>query len=208
MNIDKLTVPLFKGGLLMLALHSLPSYAEQVQLFDKPPSAEEMGKMLFGKSQDAPAAFGGIKTRSIAFKKVAPEVSNPEAIAESAKAEVTESADKGIASIGLPIKFTYNSDEILPESLAFLDEIGKMLAMEDFSDKRLVIEGHTDAAGSATYNKQLSQRRANAVSRYLSQNFNIPASRLKALGLGESKPLPGYDPDDEANRRVQFYSAN
>lgn len=205
------TVPLTAAsGLLLFALQSFTVQAESVQMFDQPPSASEMGKLLFGKSSSSSSeTHPGIKTRSIGFaKKAAPEVSNSEAIAESAKTEVAHSAKAGLASVGLPIKFAYNSDEILPESLPFLDEVGKMLSMDDFADKRLVIEGHTDAAGSASYNQQLSQRRANAVSRYLSQNFNISAARLRAHGLGESKPLPGYAPDDEANRRVQFFSAN
>ncbi len=193
-------VPLASSIALALLFQAIPAQAEQVQMFDQPPSAEEMGKLLFGgKSAEPAAAPGGIKMRSIGFKKAAPAPTT-ESVTENAKAD--------LASVGLPIKFAYNSDEILPESIPFLEEVGKMLSMDDFSDKRIVIEGHTDAAGNPDYNRALSQRRANAVSHFLSSNFNIPHARLKALGLGESKPLPGHDPQDEANRRVQFYSAN
>ncbi len=211
----KITVSV-ASAVLLFALQQLPAHAEQEQIFNTPPSAEEMGKILFGKSPDAEStdldtktAHTGLKTRSISFaKKAAPEVANSESIASEAKQEVTKSASSGLASIGLPIKFAYNSDEILPESLPFLDEVGKMLSMDEFADKRIVIEGHTDASGSASYNRQLSQQRASAVSHYLAKNYSISASRMRARGVGESKPLPGYAPDDEANRRVQFYSAN
>jgi OmpA-OmpF porin, OOP family len=193
------------SSVLLCALNMQPVQAEDVKLYDQPPSAAEMGKLLFGGSSATAAteepAPTGIKMRSIGFaKKVAPEVSNPTAIANSAKTE--------LASIGLPIKFAQNSDEILTESIPFLIEIGKMLSMNEFADKRIIIEGHTDAAGAANYNQQLSQRRAEAVSRYLNKEFNIASSRLTAHGLGETKPLPGHAPEDEANRRVQFYSAN
>lgn len=192
------------SSVLLFALNLQPVQAEDVKLFDQPPSAAEMGKLLFGGSATAATeepAPTGIKMRSIGFaKKVAPDVASPAAIANSAKTE--------LASIGLPIKFAQNSDEILTESIPFLIEIGKMLSMNEFADKRIIIEGHTDAAGAANYNQQLSQRRAEAVSRYLSKEFNIASSRLSAHGLGESKPLPGHAPEDEANRRVQFYSAN
>jgi len=50
------------------------------------------------------------------------------------------------------------------------------------------IGAHTDASGSASYNKKLSGQRANAVKSYL-QKKGLPASRLVAKGYGESKPL-------------------
>lgn len=189
--------PLIIYGSLLLALQSSILPAEQVQMFDKPPSAEEMGRILFGQK---PQATGAIKMRSISFSKQATEASKSEELVHMAKTELT--------SIGLPIQFAYNSDEILPDSIPFIEEIGKMLTLQEYADKRLVIEGHTDSAGSDAYNLALSKRRANAVKHYLSSHFGVSTQRLQANGRGESKPLPGYSPEDEANRRVQFYSAN
>lgn len=205
--------PLATASLLALALSSFPLQAE-VQMFDQPPSASEMGKLLFGghssapqstESDDADAPTNGVKMRSISFGKKsspAPKAEKP------APAERESSGDGEMASVGLPIKFGYNSDEILEESMPFLEEVGKMLTLEEYANKRLVIEGHTDSAGSDVYNRALSQRRADAVKHYLTKTFQIASSRLRSKGMGESKPLSGYSPDDEANRRVQFYSAN
>lgn len=204
-----ITVPMAVASLLILALNSIPLQAEQVQMYDQPPSAGEMGKLLFGataKSSEPETPNGGIKMRSISFGKKTPPAPKAE------QAVQTESAGNGsnneLASVGLPIKFGYNSDNILEESIPFLEEIGKMLTLDDYINKRLVIEGHTDAAGSDTYNLALSQRRASAVKQYLVKTYTIAATRLQAKGMGESKPLPEYAPEDEANRRVQFYSAN
>ncbi|MEQ1638502.1 MAG: OmpA family protein [Methylococcales bacterium] len=191
--------PILLSTALALACYISPTQAEQVQIYNTPPSAEEMARVLFGKEATEDST---IKMRSISFGK---KTSKGEAHESSTSTNVKKSE---MASIGLPIKFAYNSDEILDESVPFLEEVGKMLNLEEYSNKRLVIEGHTDSVGSDSYNKALSQRRANSVKQYLSKNFDISASRLRAQGMGESKPLPGYSPDDEANRRVQFYSAN
>ena len=48
------------SGILLLALQSLSVQAEQVQMYDRPPSAEEMGRVLFGQQ---PKAGGAIKMR-------------------------------------------------------------------------------------------------------------------------------------------------
>lgn len=184
------------GAILMLALHNVAVKAEQVQMYDRPPSAEEMGRLLF-KHQTSSQAVKPMKTRSLGF---APKAPSDMEIAQRVQAERT--------SIGLPIKFGYNSAEILPESIPFLQEIGKMLTLSDFSQKKLIIEGHTDATGTEAYNQQLSRLRAQAVKNFLASHFGIAGYRLETRGVGESEPLPGKNPFDGANRRVQFYSAN
>ncbi len=185
--------------LLPIVCFLLTSYveAEQIQIYQQPPSAEEMGRVLFGqqKSEDNVSS-----ERSISFGKKTPSSSTADSSANNSTAEST--------SVGLPIEFSYNSDKIVEESIPFLEEVGKMLSLDEYANKRIIIEGHTDSQGSDTYNLALSNRRAKAVKQYLINNYQISSSRLKAIGMGESKPLPGYSPEDEANRRVQFYSDN
>lgn len=68
------------------------------------------------------------------------------------------------------------------------------------------IEGHTDNKGNPKKNRELSQKRAQAVVAWLIKNKKIPAKRLKAKGFGDSQPLA--DNNTEAgrakNRRVDF----
>ena len=168
-------------------------YAEDVKMYERPPSAAEMGNILFSNN-----AAPKIKTRSISFGK-----SKPVAEEQPQQKELAESSN----TIGLPIKFGYNSTQILPESMPFLDEVGNMLSLEEFSEEKLVIEGHTDAAGSDKYNRYLSKKRAESVKNYLAKNFQITDNRLYVSGKGESSPLKGMDPYDGVNRRVQFYRA-
>ena len=74
------------------------------------------------------------------------------------------------------------------------------------SMKRYVIQvqGFTDSTGSKQYNLQLSQRRADAVVRYLTENDKIPLIWIRYLGYGEDMPAADNDSRDgrQQNRRV------
>ena len=63
--------------------------------------------------------------------------------------------------------------------------------------------GHTDAKGSAVYNKQLSLKRAEAVKRYL-VGKGIDAGRLDTVGYGSERLLTPDNPQDPSNRRVEI----
>ena len=77
---------------------------------------------------------------------------------------------------------------------------------------RVRVEGHTDSKGSDAYNQRLSQRRAEAVVKYLSGK-GIDRSRLESTGLGEGRPIaPNQNPDGSdnpigraKNRRTEFH---
>ncbi|MBL4651620.1 MAG: OmpA family protein [Flavobacteriales bacterium] len=67
---------------------------------------------------------------------------------------------------------------------------------------KIEIDGHTDSKGSAEYNIQLSQKRAQSVVDYLVER-GIPEDRLKAKGYGEEKPIASdQNPDGTFNEDV------
>lgn len=72
-------------------------------------------------------------------------------------------------------------------------------------ETNLEIAGHTDSVGDAAINQKLSQRRADAVRKYLVQS-GVNPSRLKATGYGETQPVAdnGSDSGRKANRRIEF----
>lgn len=75
---------------------------------------------------------------------------------------------------------------------------------------KVEIGGHTDNIGTKAYNKNLSQRRAEAVKAYL-VNKGIDAGRIEARGYGESQPLASNDDEEdgrELNRRTEFKILN
>ena len=51
------------------------------------------------------------------------------------------------------------------------------------------VEGYTDSTGSADYNYQLSQRRADAVIQYLASKYDVPPHKIFLIGLGEDNPV-------------------
>jgi len=112
--------------------------------------------------------------------------------------------ERAIVNKSLSIHFTTGSDEIMPGSYFTLDSLGEtMLA---FGNTYLQVEGNTDARGSASANKSLSQRRAEAVRNYLVKNFGIPEQRFVAVGRGAENPVaPNTTEDGRAlNRRTDI----
>lgn len=183
------------GIIISLLLVTTGSYSGDVKIYsDRIPSAEEMGTVLFANNNKS---VSGVRGRSINFAK-------KESVVIPVQHE-TSSSTEDDNSVGLPIEFAYNSAEIAPQSAKFMEEIGKMLTMEQYRNEKLRIEGHTDAKGSDTYNLYLSEKRAEAVKNYLIKHYHIEPSKLDAAGMGEKKALPGTDPYAPVNRRVQLY---
>ena len=85
------------------------------------------------------------------------------------------------------VKFGFNKDVLTEKSKEALDQLAKNIA----STKGYIIavEGGTDAVGSADYNYDLSQRRANSVIQYLASKYDVPAHRIYVIGLGKDKPV-------------------
>lgn len=68
------------------------------------------------------------------------------------------------------------------------------------------IQGYTDKTGAKDYNLQLSQKRANAVIRYLTTNGKVPLVKIYSMGYGESDPAApnATRKGRELNRRVDL----
>lgn len=117
------------------------------------------------------------------------------------------SAPETPGRFGMMVNFEYNSVKIVPKSLPLLDSVGQMLETENVNDETLVIEGHADASGPADYNQKLSERRAEAIKRYLVASFEVSEHQLLTVGAGESDLHNAGDPYHEINRRVVFRTA-
>jgi outer membrane protein OmpA-like peptidoglycan-associated protein len=106
-------------------------------------------------------------------------------------------------SVNLNVPFEYNSSALKPQADKQLEQLEQALALPDLVNERFVVAGHTDAKGSAEYNKQLSLRRAETVKHFLVQK-GIDPKRLDTVGYGSEKPLAPDHPDDPSNRRVEI----
>ena len=101
------------------------------------------------------------------------------------------------------IFFDSNKATIKDRSGPKLDKAVKVL--EEYPSLRLEIRGHTDSRGDADYNRDLSQRRADAVKQYLVEH-GIDASRLETRGMGEDVPRESNNTKKgrAKNRRIEF----
>lgn len=104
--------------------------------------------------------------------------------------------------VQLNVQFASNSDVVGEEYMAEVERVATF--MRAYVNTDVVIEGHTDSNGAASYNQQLSERRAKAVAAVLTNRFGIDASRVSAVGYGEAQPLVANDTaaNRAKNRRV------
>ena len=106
-------------------------------------------------------------------------------------------------SIKLLINFDNNQSVVKAENF---DEISKAANfLKKYSHTSLTIEGHSSSQGSAAYNKNLSQKRADAIVKVLVDEFDIDASRLTAKGYGEERLIDTANTSTahKINRRVE-----
>lgn len=101
----------------------------------------------------------------------------------------------------LLITFELDSATLTGQARQNLDAFAAALAAPSLARTRFMVEGHTDATGSAAHNLELSEARAAAVVAYLVAHGVAPG-RLVAHGLGESRPRTA-DPAQAQNRRVE-----
>jgi len=105
--------------------------------------------------------------------------------------------------IDLEINFDYNSADISARSMPSVQALGRALTNPDLKGSTFVVAGHTDAAGGEEYNQGLSERRADAIKRYLVDKYGIASGDLVTVGYGKSKLKDPSQPMSEVNRRVQ-----
>ena len=99
------------------------------------------------------------------------------------------------------VLFESGQTELRPEAQSSLVEVVDLLQSEP--DKKIRIEGHTDATGDAATNLNISERRANEVLNAL-VSLGVDSSRVTTSGMGEDFPIASNDTEEgrSLNRRV------
>ena len=97
--------------------------------------------------------------------------------------------------------YDFDSDQIRSDAGANLRALANSL--DKYPGTDLLIVGHTDQVGAASYNQALSQRRAIAAANYLAAQ-GVTRSRIDTRGMGENEPVQTNDTEAgrAANRRV------
>ena len=108
-------------------------------------------------------------------------------------------------SVDLRIEFGKNSAAIGEGALAQLRELGEALVSEALREVPVGVYGHTDTGGPADFNRELSERRAQAVAGYLREHFALAEERFREVrGYGEERPRTDLPPTAPAQRRVEI----
>jgi outer membrane protein OmpA-like peptidoglycan-associated protein len=102
------------------------------------------------------------------------------------------------------VLFISNKSDLLPGAQVKLNNVADALTKQD-SESKIVVEGHTDSQGGASYNQDLSEKRAQTVRDYLVTR-GIAADRVTSQGFGLTRPIAdNASAEGRANnRRVEI----
>ena len=157
------------------------------------PAAPSSAADVTATSPQAPAPLAPDQPDSVTLPAPAPVAATPAA---------NPTVDPA-PSVSLAIQFEYNSARVSQASYQTLQQLSRALQSPELLDYRFRIEGHTDAKGQATYNRKLSQSRADEVRRVL-VTLGVAGERLSSTGLGASQLALPSQPYAAENRRVRI----
>ena len=102
------------------------------------------------------------------------------------------------------VLFASAKSDLLPDAQVKLGDVAKALGEQD-PNAKIVVQGYTDSQGGASFNQDLSQRRAESVRSYL-VSHGIASDRVTAQGLGAGSPIAdnGSAEGRANNRRVEI----
>ncbi len=190
-----------------LVLGSLPAFAQSN------PSASQIINSLKPSGNLVTGGTRGIRltaptdgTQPSASQAAAKPASGSQShVASTQPAAAAAASSSSGPSVSLTVNFANGSADLTPDAIKALDTLGQALSSKDLAGYKFRIEGHTDTVGSAGYNKELSERRAEAVVDYIAKKYSVDASRLQAVGMGEEGLLVQTPPQtaEPRNRRVQ-----
>ncbi|PID76834.1 MAG: hypothetical protein CSB24_04590 [Deltaproteobacteria bacterium] len=144
------------------------------------------------------AVVGGLAGNQIGLYMDHQEQELRNAVAASEAASIRRSQDVLTATFKSDAYFDYNSSVLKPGGQQEMSRVAAVL--NKYPHTSIQVSGHTDSRGSAAYNQQLSQRRAEAVKNALVQR-GVNPSRIHTVGYGETQPIAG---SDAMNRRVEI----
>ncbi len=112
--------------------------------------------------------------------------------------------ERGCPTLRLAVQFTSGRLDIDPRHHAELAKAAEFIKSQPGG--YFLVEGHTDSVGPADRNERLSWQRAESVRRHLIDQFGIAPERLRARGVGESRPIADNATQEGRlrNRRVEI----
>lgn len=152
---------------------------------------------LMDKEDDCPLVAGPKENKGC------PVVQKAEVPKEPVKIQLTQEEQEIINKVFKNLEFETGKSVIRTSSYNSLDELVTLLKKK--TNFKLLVDGHTDNVGKAASNLKLSQNRANAVKKYLTDR-GIDGGRITGKGYGLTKPIADNKTAEgrQRNRRVEF----
>jgi OOP family OmpA-OmpF porin len=123
------------------------------------------------------------------------------AVVDEDGCQVYETLDQRETSV---IYFGFDRADIQEQFTGELAQVAELLKAGE--EGTVVLEGHTDSTGPAEYNMGLSERRAAAVKKLLTETYGISADHIEVRAFGETQPIADNDTEEgrAKNRRVDI----
>ncbi|MDU0369624.1 OmpA family protein [Hymenobacter endophyticus] len=209
--------PLRPAGLLLAALLLAGCSDNRSATVATTPEAAQSGQPLTGTA-NVPVGSSAPTAATEAAPASAPRPDQGQKLTGAVSDLSGAASDLGgkMTDMGLVINFDtdvlfdFDKADIKPAATPTLEKLADVV--RQYTKSRVVINGYTDSKGDDTYNRTLSQRRAQAIADWLTQHKAGTVGQFQVQGLGETNPVaPNTTPNGtdnpegrQQNRRVEI----
>jgi outer membrane protein OmpA-like peptidoglycan-associated protein len=147
------------------------------------------------------------EARALALAAAADAASDAQELQRQIDVLQAEATDRGLVLTLGDVLFATGRSDLTSGGTRTLDKL--VVFLNEYPDRNVAIEGHTDDVGSLEMNQTLSQHRADSVKSYLVSS-GIRPQRLAASGMGETQPIADNQSQSgrQQNRRVEVIIEN
>lgn len=176
----------------------------EVQLEARTAEAERAKREAEAAQAAAAAAQQQATAAQDQARMMAERTARLEAMLTELQAKKTE---RGLVVTIGDVLFATGKAELTPNGMSSLRKLAEAMAQNP--ERSVLVEGFTDSTGSASFNQDLAQRRANAVASALS-SMGVPRERIAMKAYGEAFPVAPNDTaaNRQLNRRVEIVLSN
>lgn len=192
-------------------LKTLGEERERVRLQARTTEADAAKLQAQAALEQAQTALGQAQAQQRLAQQATSEADRARAESEALKQQIAElnarPTDRGLVMTLGDVLFATGRAELQPGAL---NNLGKLVQfLNQYPERTLAIEGHTDNVGSDDLNLGLSQRRADSVQAFL-VGQGVDSQRVSASGKGEGFPVASNDNvgGRQQNRRVEIVISN
>ena len=170
-------------------------------------TAERQAVLLQSRDREAQRLAEQANARASEAERRAQEAREANLRAQTLEQELADlkakRTERGLVLTLGDVLFETGKANLQPGAYATIDRLAN--ALKEVPTRKVMIEGHTDSVGTAEFNQQLSQSRAQSVQAALMER-GVASNQITTLGKGESTPVASNDNPGgrQQNRRVEM----